>query len=260
MDELVSIIMPSYNTGKFIKESIECVLKQSYSNFELIIVDDCSSDNTDSIVMSFSDPRICFIKNKVNNGAAVSRNKALLRAKGKWVAFLDSDDLWDKDKLRKQIDFMVKNNYHFSFTNYCEIDEQGCFNGILWTGPKKVNSFLMRTFNYMGCLTVMYDRDYVGTIQIADIKKRNDYAMWVKVSKKCPAYLLNENLALYRIRTTGSIMNRGKNPLSRFRFNYYLWRKSEQKSVFVSCILTAVNFIFGIFKKVIYKRTLKETA
>ena len=104
MNNLVSIIMPSYNTAKFISDSINSVLSQTYSNWELIIVDDCSSDNTDEIVSPFlSDKRIKYLKNEKNSGAAVSRNYALREAKGKWIAFLDSDDLWEKDKLQKQI-------------------------------------------------------------------------------------------------------------------------------------------------------------
>ena len=98
MNELVSIIMPSYNTGKFIKETIMSVITQTYTNWELIIVDDCSSDNTDEIVKSIKDSRIKYLKNEVNSGAAVSRNKALKEVKGRWIAFLDSDDLWEKQK------------------------------------------------------------------------------------------------------------------------------------------------------------------
>ena len=101
--ELVSIIMPSYNTGKFIEETINSVINQTYNNWELIIVDDCSNDNTDEIVKSIKDSRIVYLKNEKNSGAAVSRNKALKEAKGRWIAFLDSDDLWKREKLEKQI-------------------------------------------------------------------------------------------------------------------------------------------------------------
>jgi len=125
MNDLVSIIMPSYNTGRFIEETIESVLAQSYPVWELIIVDDCSTDNTDDVVNQFlADERIRYIKNDTNSGAAVSRNRALREAKGKWIAFLDSDDLWEPDKLQKQISFMRDNDYHFSYTNYIEIDEK----------------------------------------------------------------------------------------------------------------------------------------
>ena len=198
MNRLVSIITPSYNTAKFITETVLCVQNQTYTNWEMIIVDDCSKDNTDEILKPFlNDKRIKYLKNEKNSGAAVSRNRALREAKGQWIAFLDSDDLWNPEKLEKQIRFMEENGYHFSYTNYSEVDDDGKSLGTLLTGPKKIGKIRMMMFNYMGCLTVMYDRDYVGLIQIEDIKKRNDYAMWVKVVKKCPAYLLDENLATY---------------------------------------------------------------
>ena len=120
MNDLVSIVMPSYNTGKFIKKSIESVIDQTYENWELIIVDDCSDDDTDAVVTSFNDKRIRYLKNEVTCGAAISRNRALRKARGKWIAFLDSDDLWMPEKLKKQILFMEKNNYSFSYTNYME--------------------------------------------------------------------------------------------------------------------------------------------
>ena len=128
-EELVSIIMPSYNTGKFIKETINSVISQTYSNWELIIVDDCSTDNTDEILKNINDDRIIYLKNEKNSGAAVSRNKALREAKGRWMAFLDSDDLWVPQKLEKQIKFMKGNGYYFTYTNYSEIDENGNLNG-----------------------------------------------------------------------------------------------------------------------------------
>ena len=136
MAGLVSIIMPSYNTAPFIAESIQSVLKQSYKDWELLIVDDCSTDNTDEVVKFFlMDERIRYFKNVKNSGAAVSRNRALREAKGKWIAFLDSDDLWMPEKLEKQIDFMEKKGYHFSYTSYFEIDVDGKKTGVSVTGP-----------------------------------------------------------------------------------------------------------------------------
>lgn len=148
--ELVSIIMPSYNTAKFITDTIQSVLNQTYQNWELLIVDDCSTDNSDEVIASFNDPRIKIFKNEKNSGAAISRNKAIAEAAGKWIAFLDSDDLWLPEKLEKQINFMRKNGYHFSYTNYVEIDEDNILNGTMVTGPKKVSNLAMHTFNYMG--------------------------------------------------------------------------------------------------------------
>ena len=119
MNELVSVIMPSYNTASYISDSIKSVLAQTYSNWELIIVDDCSTDNTDAIVAEFlSDKRIRYYKNPYNSGAAQSRNRALREAKGRYIAFLDSDDLWLPEKLEKQIRFMQKNGFYFTYSCY----------------------------------------------------------------------------------------------------------------------------------------------
>lgn len=250
----VSIITPAYNAEKYIAQTIEAVLRQTYTNWEMIIIDDCSDDNTSEVVASYSDPRIRYFKNEKKSGAAVSRNRALREARGKWIAFLDSDDLWMPEKLEKQVGYMVKNGYHFSYTNYSEIDDDGNPRGILWTGPKKISRMRMAMFNYMGCLTVMYDREFVGLIQIADIKKRNDYAIWVKVVKKCPAYLLNDNLAKYRVRSSGSITERGQSPLKLVKFHYELWNRSEVKHPISAGLLTCINIIFGATKKVVYKK------
>ena len=139
MNDLVSIIMPSYNTGALIAESIRSVLAQTYGNWELLIVDDCSGDDTCEAVKPFlSDARIRFFRNENNSGAAVSRNRALREAKGRWIAFLDSDDLWTPEKLEKQLGFMERGGYHFSYTAYAEMDEQGKRNGKIVRGPKKI--------------------------------------------------------------------------------------------------------------------------
>ena len=158
MGQLVTIVMPSFNTSKYIAETLESVISQTYTDWELIIVDDCSTDNTDEIVRPYLNySRIKFFKNKRNICAAECRNRALREAKGKWIAFLDSDDLWLPEKLEKQISFMEKNDYHFSYTNYTEIDVDGEPNGITVTGPKKITKTGFFNYFWPGCLTVMYD-------------------------------------------------------------------------------------------------------
>ena len=250
MSDLVSIIMPSYNTGRFISETIESVLAQSYSNWELIIVDDCSTDNTDEVIEDYiSDDRIKYIKNDKNSGAAISRNRALREAKGKWIAFLDSDDLWEAQKLEKQITFMENYKYRFSYTNYIEIDEDSIFNGKCVTGPKRITKHGMYNYCWMGCLTVMYDAEAIGLVQIEDIKKNNDYAMWLKISKKSNFYLLYETLERYRKRS-GSISNHGYMKL--IKWHYKLYREAEKKNPIFSVVLTVRNLFFGILKKIVY--------
>ncbi len=250
MSETVSIVMPSYNTTNFISETIESVLAQTYTDWELIIVDDCSTDNTDEVVKPYlSDSRIIYIKNEKNSGAAISRNRALREAKGKWIAFLDSDDLWMPEKLQKQIAFMEDNGYDFSYTNYIEIDENSEPNGRSVTGPKKITRHGMYNYCWMGCLTVMYNAEVVGTLQIEDIKKNNDYAMWLKVCKKADCYLLNETLAEYRKRS-GSISNHGYAKL--IKWHYILFREAEKKGVLSSLFLTFRNLFWGVWKKIRY--------
>lgn len=257
MCDLVSIVMPSYNTGRFIKETIESVLAQTYTNWELIIVDDCSCDNTDTVVKPFlNDERVHYLKNEVNSGAAVSRNRALREANGKWIAFLDSDDLWDPVKLERQVAFMQENGYHFSYTNYLEIDEASEPNGRFVTGPQRISKQGMYNYCWMGCLTVMYDAETVGLIQIEDIKKNNDYAMWLHVCEKADCFLLNETLAKYRKRS-GSISNHGY--LKLIKWHYILYKKGMHKNTIVSAFLTARNLLFGTIKKFVYIGNDKQT-
>lgn len=248
MNELVSIIMPSYNTADYISESIKSVQAQTYTNWELIIVDDCSTDNTDEVVGAFlGDQRIRYLKNKKNSGAAVSRNRALREAKGRWIAFLDSDDLWVPEKLEKQIGFMKKNGYSFSYTNYEEIDMAGQKTGVKITGPKKITKTGMFNYCWPGCLTVMYDAAAIGLIQIADIKKNNDYAMWLKVCKKADCYLLDEYLAEYRKGRKGSVSTHSVKTM--IGWHYKLFREAERLGTIQSVINTARNMVFGFYKK-----------
>ena len=241
--------MPCFNTGKYIAGSIRSVLSQTYINWELLIVDDLSTDNTNEIILSFNDVRIRYFKNDINRGAAFSRNKALSESRGRWIAFLDSDDLWVSDKLEKQIYFMEINNYVFSYTNYTEINEDSEPLKILISGPKRITKFGMHNYCWPGCLTVMYDVRVVGLIQIENIEKNNDYAMWLKVCMKANCYLLNEELAMYR-RRNGSISNH--NYVSLIKWHYKLYRLVEKQNIFLSIVSTFRNLGFGAWKKIKY--------
>lgn len=251
MNDLVSIITPSYNTADYIAETIKSIQTQTYTNWELIIVDDCSTDNTDEVVKPFLvDERILYLKNEKNSGAAMSRNYALRKAKGKWIAFLDSDDIWLPEKLERQINFMKKNHYYFSYTNYEEIDEKSNVTGTVVTGPQKVSKHDMYNFCWLGCLTVIYDAEKIGLIQIADIKKNNDYAMWLKVCKKADCYLLDEVLAKYRKGRCGSISSHNYTTL--IKWHYRLYRVCDNKNVISASMLTCINLFFGFIKKIKY--------
>ncbi|MFO8069866.1 MAG: glycosyltransferase family 2 protein [Alkalibacterium sp.] len=171
---LVSIIMPTYNAEHFIRNSIGSVQDQSYGNWELIIVDDCSTDDTIAIIDSYKDERIRLIKLPVNQGAAIARNTALEKVSGEYIAFLDSDDLWHQEKLEKQLSFMLENDYLFTSTDYAEINESGEELGTVIKSHAKLD--------YEGVLkycpgnsTVMYNAKELGVFFIPDIKKRNDF-------------------------------------------------------------------------------------
>ena len=253
MNDLVSVIMPSYNCGRFVEETIRSVQAQTYQNWEIIFMDDCSTDDTIRIVSSLkeSDNRIHLYQNAFNQGAAISRNKALREAKGRWIAFLDSDDLWEPTKLEKQIRFMEENDYHFSCTDRDEIDEGSKPLGTYTTGPKHITKAGMFRYCWVGCLTVMYDANVVGLIQVADLKKNNDYAMWLKVIKKTDCYLLNECLSHYRVRK-GSISHARWYKL--IKSHYDLFRIGEEMNPFSALFYTLQNMFFGVVKKVIYKK------
>lgn len=249
---LVSIITPNWNCADLIDKTIKSVLAQSYQNWELLIQDDCSTDNSEIVVASYAeaDPRIKFDRNDKNSGAAVTRNNALRRAQGKWMAFLDSDDLWEPSKLEKQLKFMVDNDCHFSYTAYQEINNEGNETGVLISGLKHVTKFGMFAFCWPGCLTVMYDREYYGLLQIEDIKKNNDYAMWLKVIQKADCYLLNECLAKYRRGRSGSISTHGYTTM--IKWHYRLWHEAEKMNPLASLFWTGMNLVCGVYKKFRY--------
>lgn len=253
MNELVSVITPSYNTAKYIEDTIKSVQEQTYTNWEMIIVDDCSTDNTDEVVAKYlHDERIRYLKNSKNSGAALSRNYALREAKGKWIAFLDSDDVWVSEKLEKQIAFMKENDYKFSFTDY-----RICLNGewqpYIITGPSIVTKWMLYNYCFFSTITVMYDREYIGLIQIADLKKNNDYAMWFEIIKKSPCYRLHECLSYY-IKHDDSISGGSKWKL--IKHHYILYRKSLNKGIFISAALTLNNLFWGVIKKLVYKERI----
>lgn len=257
MSDLVSIITPSYNCGAYIADTINSVLAQTYPNWEMIIVDDCSTDDTAAVVAEYErkDQRIRFIRNERNSGAAVSRNRALREARGRWVAFLDGDDLWEPFKLQHQIDFMTEHDCVFSYHKYDEIDENGKPRGAEVGGPRKVTKRGIYACNWLGCLTVMYDRTRIGLIQVANIYKRNDYAMWLQVTRKADCYLMPEVAAHYR-RRSDSISHISH--LSLLKWQYQLFSVADRNNPLVSVFFVVLNLIFTSLKKIIYvKRSSK---
>ena len=198
---IVSIITPSHNSAPFISETIQSVLNQSFSDWEMIIVDDCSTDHSVEVIRSFVevDSRIKLIQLSENSGAAVARNKAIEAALGRYIAFLDSDDLWLPDKLEKQLAFMQTNDYPFSYAAYDKIDEHGQVFGHIGVPDRVSYPDLLKTCS-VGCLTSIYDTKYFGKVYMPTNTKREDFATWLQLLKKVDyAYGLNETLAQYRV-------------------------------------------------------------
>lgn len=259
MEELVSIVMPNYNGARFLEEAIQSVISQTYPHWELLVVDDCSTDGSCKILCRFSeqDGRIRPIFCTENGGAAKARNLALAAAKGKWIAFLDSDDMWLPEKLERQLAFMKEHGYAFSYTKYRQIDEGSRSLRRTVSGPKVIGKRKMFCYNYAGCLTVMYDAERMGVLQIdpAVGNGRNDYALWLKAVRQAKCYYLDELLALYRVRT--SSLSHGKKTRL-IKTHYDLMRISEKRGRFVSACYTVKQMFYGALKKIFYVK--KERA
>lgn len=214
---LVSVIMPCYNAEKNIQESIQSVLNQEYQNFELIIIDDNSNDHTVEFLKGINDHRIKLICLEKNYGAGHSRNKGIEYAQGRFIAFLDSDDLWLSNKLSEQISFMLENDYHFTFSYYQHINNSGLSKII--TAPEFTTYHKSLYGNVIGCLTVIYDVSHFGKQYMPLIRKRQDFGLWLKlltIEKK--AYCYPKVLAYYR---TDSGMTQNKLNAAKHQWQFY---------------------------------------
>lgn len=248
----VSIITPCYNNEEHIAQTIESVLKQTHSNFELIIIDDCSTDNTTNVIKQFNDERIVLIINKENSGAAFSRNEGIKRATGDYIAFLDGDDLWMETKLEEQLKFMIDNKYDFSCTEYIEIDENNNELGAKLTGPDVITHKKYLCVDYSGCLTVMYRRDLFPDLQIPNtIKKRNDYALWIRLSERSNCYFLKKVLAKYRRRISSTSSGRKAKLLKYHRQVFVEVCGFSKLRAFVQ---SYINALWYIHKKIHYTK------
>lgn len=213
MTSLVSVIMPCYNAASYVRQSVTSVLNQTHSILELLIVDDGSTDDSADIIQDLceKDDRIRFIKSEQNQGVAQARNKALTQAKGRFLAFLDADDLWRCDKLEQQLDFMLRQRIGFCYTAYDCIDSAGksLRNVIQTAGNLDYQSYLKNTI--IGCSTVMIDTDIVGKIVMPGFRTSEDFATWLIILKKgFSAYALNTVLTSYRIRPHSVSANKWK--------------------------------------------------
>ena len=209
---LVSIIMPSYNSEKFLSCAIDSVRAQTFKNWELIVCDDSSTDKSVLIAREYEalDQRITLIENSYSKGAPGARNSALDLAAGRYIAFLDSDDVWYIDKLEQQISFMKKYQIAFCYSYHDLMDENSSFLGS-YKAPIKVNSSKMKLSNFIQCLTAVYDSKVLGKVYQPEITKRNDFALWLKILNGGVvdvAYCLPSATAKYRSNSYGLSSNK----------------------------------------------------
>jgi glycosyltransferase involved in cell wall biosynthesis len=219
--ELVSIITPSYNSEKFISETIISIINQTYTNWELLITDDYSKDNTINIIKSFqeNDTRIKLFILKSNGGAGLARNNSIRNAKGRYIAFCDSDDQWKIDKIEKQLGFMDRLSLRFTYSSYDVIDEFGSFISVI-KAPKTISYKMMLNNNYVGCLTAIYDRKLLGNLYMNEIRKRQDWALWLHIMKMLKTTSgMSESLAIYRVRSNSISTNK----VEMLKYNYQIY-------------------------------------
>lgn len=247
MEPLVSIIMPCYNAERYVAQSIESVLAQTYQNWELLITDDGSTDKSVEIVSKYctKDDRISILVPDEHQGIARARNMSISRAKGRFVAFLDNDDLWMPEKLEKQIRFMLENKIGFSYTSYEIIDKEGFTkNKIIKTqGLIDYKKYLKNTI--IGCGTVVVDRDIVGFICMPINDTSDDMALWLNILRKgFKAYPIEEVLQQYRV--TGKSASSNK-----FKASRDVWRvyRENEKLSFVKSIFYFTCYAFNAIKK-----------
>lgn len=250
-EELISIITPVYNCAKLLPKTIESVIDQTYQNWEMILVDDCSTDSSAQIINEYSekDKRVKYIKLEKNSGVAEARNMALKISKGRFIAYLDADDLWYPEKLEKQVNFMLNNNYVFTNTDYEVIDECGCPKGKVVHMRKKTDYHGFLQHNLLQTLGIMVDVKTVSK-ELCYMNKeyeREDAATWLKILKAgYPCYGLNEVLGQYR-RVEGS---RSSNKKKAICGMWDLYRKIEKLSLPYSCYCFAKYAIYAVWKRV----------
>lgn len=246
MEEKVSVIMPAYNASKFIEKSIESVRSQTYSNWELLIADDGSSDHSVDIIKRFSnkDQRIKLVEIKNNNGAANARNEAIKKSNGRYLAFLDSDDLWAPEKLKKQVEFMKVREIGFSFTNYRMISEDGHEMDRFVICPEKVTYEDLLKNTIIGCLTVIIDKNKISDVAFPNVKPE-DTALWLSILRQGhAAYCLQEDLAMYRV-VKGSVSSNRLKAAMKF---WMVLRKGENLN-FLHASRCFTNYSFSAVLK-----------
>ena len=233
----VSVVIPVYNSSGFIRQCLDSVIRQTYKNLEILIVDDRSTDDTANIIQSYSDHRIKFIQKKTNDGPGATRNLAINLAEGTYIAFLDSDDVWHEDKLSIQIGIMEQMNALISFTGYASVDEQGNIIRVFRPNLELVDFSSLLKHCVIQNSTLVINVKQAGKFYCSNFKRRQDYCLILDSVKSCGGALgINKNLAHYRIRRNSVSSNKIKN----IYWQWHVYRKHlclnlSKSAFFLSC-------------------------
>ena len=244
---IVSIITPNFNSNYHLAKTISSIQKQTFKDYEHIIIDDCSTKpiSDDILEIIYQDPKIKLLKRTWNAGPAVTRNRGISEAKGKYIAFLDADDIWLPEKLEKQVAFMEETQCPLSYTHYDVVDENANYIGNR-KSPKELSYEDLIKVNRIGCLTAMYNTEICGKQYMPNILKRQDYGLWLKITKKFgPAQGVNEVLATY----TSSPNSLSGNKLKVLKYQWRLYREIEGLSLVKSLYCLSNHALNGIFRK-----------
>ena len=258
MSELVSVIMPVYNTAKYLEEAVDSVLTQEYSDLELLIANDGSTDGSAEILERYqkADSRVKVISFSENVGAAKARNALLEKAEGRFVAFLDSDDVWYRWKLTHQVRFMLRRNYSFTYSYYEAIDESSEYLKKFTRLPRVVEFNDILKWNDIGTLTVMVDKEVHGRIRMPEIVKRHDFALWLLLlsSKDTSAHLLPEITAQYRVHSESLSANK----MSAASYHWKVIRKYGNLNPFSAMAYFLSYTLHGILRHFFIKRRISN--
>ncbi|SHF80716.1 Glycosyltransferase involved in cell wall bisynthesis [Modicisalibacter ilicicola DSM 19980] len=243
----VSIVMPIFNSVDYVKDAIDSVIAQTFSEWQLIVVDDCSTDGSLELVKKLyrNEKRIVLLRLAVNSGPAIARNLGIREAAGRYIAFLDADDLWLPNKLEKQISFMRESGVPFSFSGYEKIDSDGVSIGEIGV-PQKVNYKTLLKTCVIGCLTVVYDSYMLGKVEMPVIDKRQDFGLWLRLLKETEyAYGISEPLAKYRVHDNSISYNKRRAAF----YTWRLYRRVEKLPFLQACYYFSHYAVRGVLRR-----------
>jgi glycosyltransferase involved in cell wall biosynthesis len=250
-NNLISIVIANYNSEKYISCTLKSILRQSYFNFEILIIDDKSTDNSLNIINKFriNEHRIKLIELTKNSGPAKARNVGIKEAKGEYLTFIDSDDIWDSDFLKTSIEFSKRNDYNFVFSSYCIVNEKLEKKYEDFIVPQRVSFKDMLKSNYISCLTAFINIKQLGKIyMIEEINTHEDYCLWLEYLKRVDfAYGIKRPMASYRIRERSLSRNKFKNA-----YNHWVFLRNIQKQSLVNSIFYFITYTSNGLRK--YKK------